>query len=83
MLHAAWVLLRDSGTFLPERAPEGVDPDQIGEHLLETGHEHEVDNLHVWTVTSDLPALSAHVFLDASCVPNGHCLSFRLSCGTA
>ncbi|MFF2296865.1 cation diffusion facilitator family transporter [Arthrobacter sp. NPDC058127] len=72
MLHAAWGLLRDSGRILLEGAPEGVDLDQVREHLLETGHVHDVHDLHVWTVTSDLPALSAHVVLDESCFHDGH-----------
>ena len=72
MLHAAWGLLRDSGRILLEGAPEGVDLDRVREHLLETGHVHDVHDLHVWTVTSDLPALSAHVVLDESCFHDGH-----------
>jgi cobalt-zinc-cadmium efflux system protein len=72
MLHAAWGLLRDSGRILLEGAPEGVDLDKVREHLLETGHVHDVHDLHVWTVTSDLPALSAHVVLDESCFHDGH-----------
>ncbi|RKR30157.1 cation diffusion facilitator family transporter [Arthrobacter oryzae] len=72
MLHAAWGLLRDSGRILLEAAPEGVDLDQIREHLLETEHVRDVHDLHVWTVTSDLPALSAHVVLDEECFYDGH-----------
>lgn len=72
MLHAAWGLLRDSGRILLEGAPEGVDLDQVREHLLEAGHVRDVHDLHVWTVTSDLPAMSAHVVLDESCFHDGH-----------
>ncbi|GAC1480299.1 MAG: hypothetical protein NVS1B16_11130 [Pseudarthrobacter sp.] len=72
MLHAAWALLRDSGRILLEGATEGVDLDQVREHLLETEHVLDVHDLHVWTVTSDLPALSSHVILDESCFSDGH-----------
>lgn len=72
MLHASWGLLRDSGRILLEGAPEGVDLGQVREHLLETGHVNDVHDLHVWTVTSDLPALSAHIVLDESCFSDGH-----------
>ncbi|MGH9095296.1 MAG: cation diffusion facilitator family transporter, partial [Acidimicrobiales bacterium] len=41
-------------------------------HLLETAHVSDVHDLHVWTVTSDLPALSAHVVVDESCFSEGH-----------
>jgi len=66
---AAWGLLRDSGRVLLEAAPQGIDLTDIRTHLLEHGHVHD---LHVWTVTSNLPALSAHVVLDDSCFTDGH-----------
>jgi cobalt-zinc-cadmium efflux system protein len=72
MLNAAWGLLRDSGRVLLEAAPEGIDLDDVRAHLLETEHVHEVHDLHVWTVTSKLPTLSAHVVIDDSCFSDGH-----------
>jgi cobalt-zinc-cadmium efflux system protein len=72
MLKAAWGLLRDSGRVLLEAAPEGVDLDDIRAHLLEDEHVHDVHDLHVWTLTSDLPTLSAHVVIDNSCFTDSH-----------
>lgn len=72
MLHAAWGLLRDSGRVLLEAAPEGIDLDQIRGHMLENEHVHDVHDLHVWTITSNLPTLSAHVVIDDSCFTDGH-----------
>lgn len=72
MLKAAWGLFRDSGRVLLEAAPEGVDLDEVRAHLLENAHVRDVHDLHVWTVTSNLPTLSAHVVLDDSCFNDGH-----------
>lgn len=72
MLRAAWGLLRDSGRILLEAAPKGFDLEQVRAHLLESDHVHDVHDLHVWTVTSRLPALSAHVVIDDSCFRDGH-----------
>ena len=72
MFHAAWGLLRDAGRILLEVAPAGVDLDQIRGHLRFNDHVLDVHDLHVWTVTSDLPALSAHVVIDDSCFHDGH-----------
>jgi len=72
MLYAAWGLLKDSGRILLEAAPEGVELDQIRGHLIGTDHVGDVHDLHVWTVTSDLPALSAHVIIDDDCFTDGH-----------
>ncbi|HKC29031.1 MAG TPA: cation diffusion facilitator family transporter [Jatrophihabitans sp.] len=72
MLHAAFGLLRDSGRILLEGAPGDVNLAEIRGHLTSIEHVHEVHDLHVWTVTSDLPALSAHVVVDDSCFHDGH-----------
>ena len=72
MLRAAWGLLRDSGRVLLEAAPEGIDLDEIKSHLLQTEHVHDVHDLHVWTLTSNLPTLSAHVVIDDSCFTDRH-----------
>lgn len=72
MFYAAWGLLRDAGRILLEVAPAGVDLEQIRGHLRGNDHVLDVHDLHVWTVTSDLPALSAHVVIDDTCFHDGH-----------
>ncbi|MGI8760233.1 MAG: cation diffusion facilitator family transporter [Jatrophihabitantaceae bacterium] len=72
MLRAAWGLLKGSGRVLLEAAPEAMDLDQIRSHLLGSAHVHDVHDLHVWTVTSNLPTLSAHVVIDDACFTDGH-----------
>jgi cobalt-zinc-cadmium efflux system protein len=72
MLRAAWSLLRDSGRVLLEAAPEGIDLADVRAYLLEVDHVHDVHDVHIWTVTSNLPTLSAHVVIDDSCFADGH-----------
>jgi len=72
MFHAAWGLLRDSGRVLLEAAPVGTDLNAIRGHLATNEHVIDVHDLHVWTVTSNLPALSAHVVIDDGCFHDGH-----------
>jgi cobalt-zinc-cadmium efflux system protein len=69
MLWSSASLLRESTTIFLERAPSGADPDAIGRALVEDDAVVEVHDLHVWTVTSGFPALSAHVLVspDADC----------------
>ena len=63
MLRAAYGLLRDSGRVLLEAAPEGMDVDEIGRALAAHRGVVSVHDLHVWEVSSDLPALAAHVLV--------------------
>lgn len=72
MAHAAYALLRASGRILLEAAPEEIDLREIRQHLVDIAHVRDVHDLHVWTVTSHLPALSAHVVVDDNCFHDGH-----------
>jgi cobalt-zinc-cadmium efflux system protein len=72
MLKAAWGLLKASGRVLLEAAPDNVDLDEVRSHLLRAAHVTDVHDLHAWTVTSSLPALSAHVVVEDSCFSDGH-----------
>lgn len=72
MLRASWGLLKASLRILLEAAPEAVDLEDVRAHLLEPDHVRDVHDLHVWTVTSDLPAISAHIVIDDSCFLDGH-----------
>ena len=73
MLRASWGLLRASGRVLLEAAPEHVDLPELRAHLLNIEHVTDVHDLHAWTVTSDLPALSAHIVVTDGCFDSGHC----------
>ena len=55
-----------------EAAPADTALDEIRSHLLEDAHVRDIHDLHVWTVTSGLPTLSAHVVVDNSCFTDGH-----------
>ena len=63
MLRAGLGLVRDSGRVFLEAAPPGLHPDAIAEAILGMPHVNRLDDLHVWEVTSDMPALSAHVLV--------------------
>jgi cobalt-zinc-cadmium efflux system protein len=69
MIWSSVQLLRESTVIFLERAPEDADPEAIGRALVADEDVVEVHDLHVWTVTSGFPALSAHVLVapDADC----------------
>ena len=69
MLWAAYGLLRETGRVFMEAAPPGLDPEAIGEALVHEAGVVEVHDLHVWEVTTGMPAISAHMIVreDADC----------------
>ena len=61
MLPRAWSLLREAFGVLLEATPAGLDLDDVRQHLCEVDGVVDVHDLHAWTITSGMPALSAHV----------------------
>jgi len=61
VLPRAWSLLREAGAVLLEATPAGLDVDEVRAHLCEVDGVVDVHDLHAWTITSGMPALSAHV----------------------
>ncbi len=68
VLPRAVSLLRDVGEVLLEASPRGVDMDQIRGHILAVPGVVDVHDLHVWTITSGMPIMTAHVVVDESVV---------------
>jgi cobalt-zinc-cadmium efflux system protein len=64
VLASSWSVLRDSVQILLEGAPRGLDARALGRRLTEMPGVVEVHDLHVWTITSGFPALSAHVLVE-------------------
>lgn len=62
---SALPIIRDSVRVLLEQAPEGLDATEIGTTMAAAPGVKEVHDLHVWTITSGFPALSAHVLVAA------------------
>jgi cobalt-zinc-cadmium efflux system protein len=64
MLRAGGGLIRASGRIFLEAAPAGLDPAALGAAMAARPHVAEVHDLHVWEITSGMPAASAHVLVD-------------------
>lgn len=64
MIKGGWGLLRETWRVFLEAAPRGLDVAAIDADLHAVAGVVEVHDLHVWEVTSDFPALSAHILVD-------------------
>lgn len=63
ILGAAWGVLRDATQILMEGTPRSVDPDAVLAALRAEPGVDAVHHLHLWGLSSDEAALSAHVVL--------------------
>ena len=73
VLASSWRILRESVAILLEEAPAGIDAGEVGRALAAAEGVVEVHDLHIWTITSGFPALSAHVLV----APGGDCHGVR------
>ena len=66
VLWSSWGLLRDTVHVLLEGSPSEMDAERVIEVITATGAVDEIHHLHVWSLASDAPALSAHLVVDGS-----------------
>lgn len=64
VLWSAFGLLRSTAHVLLEGTPRGVDLQDVTDAILAVPEVEAVHHLHVWSLASDVPALSAHVVLE-------------------
>lgn len=61
---AGWSLVRQAVAVLMEGTPAGIDVERVRAELLGVAGVRSVHDLHIWTITSGMHSLSAHVEID-------------------
>ncbi len=65
-------LLIETINILLEGTPQDIDYDEVKEALYDIEHVEDINDLHIWTISSGIPALSAHIQLCAECSDTSH-----------
>ena len=63
ILYSSWGLVRESVDILMEAAPKGIKLDEVRAALENVSGIREVHDLHVWCLTSEFYAISAHALV--------------------
>ncbi|HEU0195966.1 MAG TPA: cation diffusion facilitator family transporter, partial [Nevskiaceae bacterium] len=81
MAKAGYALVRASGRVFLEAAPEGLDPAQIASAIAAADGMPSVEDLHIWELTSGMPALSAQLRVrrDVDCHATQHAVQHLLA----
>jgi cobalt-zinc-cadmium efflux system protein len=76
VIYSSWHLLRESVGVLLEGTPGHIDVEAVRAAMAEVDGVGEVHDLHVWTITSGMDAMSAHVVVGdgAGARPGGEVL---------
>ena len=64
IIYSSWQLLKESVNILLEAAPAHINIDSIAAEIAKIQGVREAYHIHLWTITSGVYALSAHVLID-------------------
>lgn len=68
IIYGSWNLIRETMNVLLEGTPAHINIAEVETAILETEGVNAVHDLHVWTITSGMEALSAHVLHDETII---------------
>lgn len=64
IIKSSWDLLLESVNILTEGSPEGIDLNEVADFIKTFPGIKGVHHLHIWSLSSDFRALSAHIVVD-------------------
>ena len=72
ILWGSWDLISETVNILLEATPKDIDFYEVQKALLEIDHIQDVHDLHIWTIASGIPSMSAHIRLSSECSDTNH-----------
>ena len=72
ILIGSFELIKQTIGILLEATPENIDYKEVEAALKQIDHVKDVHDLHIWTITSGVPALSVHIELFSDCSDTTH-----------
>ena len=64
IIYGAWALVKESVSILLESVPSHIDIETVAAAISNVTGVREAYHIHVWTITSGVHAMSAHVLID-------------------
>ncbi len=64
IIYGAWALVKESVSILLESVPSHIDIETVAAAIGKVSGVREAYHIHVWTITSGVHAMSAHVLID-------------------
>jgi cobalt-zinc-cadmium efflux system protein len=78
IIYGAWSLVKESVNILLESAPAHINIDTIAAEIARVEGVREAYHIHLWSITSGVYALSAHVLIDDQMVSDSRGLNDRI-----
>jgi cobalt-zinc-cadmium efflux system protein len=78
IIYGAWMLVKESVNILLESVPSHVDIEEVAAEIQKIEGVREAYHIHVWTITSGVYAMSAHIVIDDQLVSRNRELQDRI-----
>lgn len=78
IIYGAWALVKESVNILLESVPSHINIDAVAAEIQKIEGVREAYHIHVWTITSGVYAMSAHVIIDDQLVSRNRDLLDRI-----
>ena len=72
ILWSTMFFFKETLDILMEATPRGIDYAEVKRALENVPHVQKVHDLHIWTITSGMPALTAHLVMSPGCCEASH-----------
>ncbi len=79
IIYGAWALVKESVNILLESVPAHINIDRVAVEMQKIEGVREAYHIHIWTITSGVYAMSAHVIIDDQMVSRNRHLLDRIS----
>ncbi len=78
IIYGAWSLVKESVNILLESVPSHIDIDTVAAEIQKVEGVREAYHIHIWTITSGVYSMSAHVVIDDQLVSRNRELLDRI-----
>ncbi len=79
IVYSSLRLLKESVDILMERTPKHIDIDKLKQDILGIEGVHELHDLHVWSICSNVHALNAHLIVDSISVKDTEKITSKIN----
>jgi cobalt-zinc-cadmium efflux system protein len=78
IIKSAWDIILETVNILSEGTPREIDPEEVQKFIASQPDVKEVHHLHIWSLSSNFYALSAHVVLEDQLISKGYLVVDKL-----
>ncbi|WP_445712964.1 cation diffusion facilitator family transporter [Flavobacterium sp.] len=64
VLFSTWSLFKDSAIAILDGVPNAINPEEVKAHLLEVKGVKSIHHIHIWGISTNENALTAHILVD-------------------